>query len=111
MENTLLVAGVGAGGVIIGALITSASVILKYFLETQQRKKLDKKRKKLLIKMLDSERFPNKWRKLKTLSRVIGTDEETTKRLLIEIGARGSETESDSWGLIKHHPLEDITNT
>ena len=31
------------------------------------------------------------WRKLETLMRVIGSDDTTTKRLLLEIGARGSE--------------------
>jgi hypothetical protein len=60
--------------------------------------------------MLESKRFKNKWRKLETLSRVIGADEETTKRLLIEIGARGSETDKDVWGLMKYHPLEKIEN-
>jgi len=31
------------------------------------------------------------WRKLSTLFRVIGADRDTTTRLLIELGARGSE--------------------
>lgn len=40
-----------------------------------------------------------------TLSRVIGADEETTKRLLIELGARGSEKDDGLWGLIENHPF------
>lgn len=37
---------------------------------------------------------------------VIGANEETTKRLLIELGARGSEDGNELWGLIKYHPFE-----
>jgi hypothetical protein len=52
------------------------------------------------------------WRKLSTLSRVIGADADTTKRLLIELGARGSEKPREDneevWGLISKHSLEQI---
>lgn len=58
--------------------------------------------------MLDAK----EWRKLSTLSRVIGADADTTKRLLIELGARGSEKPREDgeevWGLISKHPLEQI---
>jgi hypothetical protein len=57
--------------------------------------------------MLEDERFPGRWWELHTLMHVIGADEETTKRLLIEIGARGSEDGKDFWGLIKHHPFDE----
>ena len=110
MENPLAVAIAGIIGIIVGALIPVLGNVLIHYLQNQQKDQLDKLRKELLVKMLDSDRFPNKWRKLETLSRVIGADDETTKRLLIEIGARGSESESNSWGLIKHHPLEEIEN-
>jgi hypothetical protein len=53
-------------------------------------------------------RFTNNWRNISTLSRVVGADEETTKKLLIEIGARGSELDDKLWGLIKYHPLDKI---
>lgn len=36
---------------------------------------------------------------------VIGADESTTKQLLLEIGARGSEDKQELWGMIKHHPF------
>jgi hypothetical protein len=43
---------------------------------------------------------------------VIGADADTTKRLLIEIEARGSEIPRDDgeevWGLVSKHPLENI---
>jgi hypothetical protein len=108
MENPLAVAIAGLVGVIVGALIPVLGNILIHYLQNRPKNELDKLRKELLVKMLDNDRFPNKWRKLETLSRVIGADDETTKRLLIEIGARGSESESNSWGLIKHHPLDKI---
>jgi hypothetical protein len=110
MENPLVVVIAGLVGVIVGALIPVLGNVLIHYLQNQPKDQLDKLRKGLLLKMLDNDRFPNKWRKLETLSRVIGADDQTTKRLLIEIGARGSETESDSWGLIKHHPLDKIEN-
>jgi hypothetical protein len=37
-----------------------------------------------------------------------GFREETTKRLLIELGARGSEKDDDLWGLLDYHPLENL---
>ena len=52
------------------------------------------------------------WRKLSTLSRVIGADDDTTRRLLIQLGARGSEKPrgdcEEVWGLISKHTLEKI---
>lgn len=65
-------------------------------------------RTKLLREMLEAR----DWRKLSTLSSVVGTDLETTRRLLIELGARGSEKlrqdGEEVWGLISKHPLEKI---
>jgi len=109
-DSTLAVAIVGLVGVIIGALISILGNVLLYYLQNKHKDTLDDLRKGLLLKMLESDRSPNKWRKLETLSRVIGADDETTKRLLIEIEARGSESESNSWGLIKYHPLDKIEN-
>ena len=109
-DSALAIAIVGLVGVIVGAIISILGNVLLHYLQNRRKDTLDELRKELLLKMLDTDRFPNKWRKLETLSRVIGADDETTKRLLIEIGARGSESESNSWGLIKHHPLEKIEN-
>jgi hypothetical protein len=41
-------------------------------------------------------------------ARVIGADEETTKRLLIEVGARRSENDDGLWGLIENHPFDQV---
>lgn len=59
------------------------------------------------MEMLEDNRFPDRWRKLDTLMHVIGANEETTKRLLLEIGARGSEDKQEHWGLIKYHPFQE----
>lgn len=45
------------------------------------------------------------WRKLETLMHVIGSDEETTKRLLLQVGARASEDGKPLWGLIERNPM------
>jgi len=58
--------------------------------------------------MLDDNRFPEKGRNISTLSSVIGADIEETKRLLIEVGARGSEKNDGKWGFIKNHLFREI---
>lgn len=77
-------------------------------MQQRKQKALDNAREKLLKEMLKA----SDWRKLSTLSRVIGADRDTTTRLLIEIGARGSEKlrddEEEVWGLILKHPLDTI---
>ncbi len=101
--NSILIALIGASGVIIGAIVTILGQILKLHLEQRVKKDKMKPRKELLKKMLEKDK--DEWRKLETLQHVIGSDSETTKMLLIEIGARASETGSDVWALIKYKPL------
>ena len=55
--------------------------------------------------LLENPPPDTEWRKLQTLSRIIGADYETTTRLLIEIGARGSEKENEVWALLSEKPL------
>lgn len=45
------------------------------------------------------------WRKLETLMHVIGANDEKTKRLLLEIGARASEDGQNLWALKSRAPL------
>jgi hypothetical protein len=59
-------------------------------------------RKALLRKMLGAGR---NWRRLSTLSNVTGLTEQEAKQLLVEIGARGSETDPALWGLVSRNPL------
>lgn len=102
------VAIIGLIGAVIGSVLTLAGNLLVHWFQDRPRRTLDNGRKVLLKTMLEDNRFPDRWRHLSTLSRVIGADEETTKRLLIEVGARGSEKDDDLWGLITHHPFSEI---
>lgn len=99
---------VGLIGVLVGASITITGNFLLHWFQDKPRRALDVKRKKLLEKMLRDPRFKEQWREFTTLSRVVGADEETTKRLLIELGARGSEKADGLWGLLEYHPLEKL---
>jgi len=109
-ETSFWIATVGLIGVLLGSAITVGGNILLHWLKERQNKRLEQSRKKLLLEMLRDSRFPRHWRQLSTLSRVIGADEETTKRLLIDVGARGSEKDDGLWGLIEYHSLQAIEN-
>ena len=61
-------------------------------------RKHDDTRKARLRAMLGDPRFKF-GRNLPQLAAGIGADPETTKRLLLEIGARPSETDADLWTL------------
>lgn len=108
-DTTFWVAIVGFIGALIGSLLTLAGNLFLHWLQDRPRRMLDERRKNLLKIMLNDSRFPNRWRQLSTLSRVIGANEKTTKRLLIELGARGSEKDDGFWGLIVHHPFEETS--
>ncbi len=73
--------------------------------ETKAQRELDDRRKELLKDALKNPPTGKEWRELQTLSRIIGADYETTTRLLIEIGARGSEKENEVWALLSEKPL------
>jgi hypothetical protein len=96
--------------VVVGAAIGTAGSILTTWLNAHlgQRSKFpefDKGVKTLLTKMLTDG---PKWRKIKTLASVTGLSEQDTKEYLIELGARGSETDGNLWGLISRNPLSEI---
>lgn len=102
MPNEILVALVGILGVVAGTVATAAS---KYWFEDRPRKKADEERRKLLKRMLDHP--THTWRTFDRLKHVIGADDETTKRLLLEIGARGSEDGKPLWGMISRNPFNE----
>ena len=104
-DTGIIVAVIGLIGVLVGAIIGVFGTLLLHWLQSAPQRKLDKKRTELLSIMLEDARFPKHWRQLSTLSRVIGASEATTKRLLIDLGARGSEKNDGCWGLLTHHPL------
>ncbi len=89
-----------------GSLVGAATTLLGFWVQDCigriRRDRDDAPRKKLLVEMLGD---PKKWRDIETLSRVIGASREETARLLISIGARGSEAGKDVWALIKNKPL------
>jgi hypothetical protein len=94
----------GAVGTIIGALATISGQWVKHHLETKEKSARDNSRRKLLATMLNNP-GPNGWRKMETLSRVIGADKDDTARLLVDIGARGCELGNEVWAWIKDKPL------
>ncbi len=104
-DTSFWVGVVGFAGVVLGAAITVIGNVVLHKIQDGPRRKLDDSRKELPKEMLKDSRFPLGWRKLSTLARVVGADDETTKRLLFEIGARGSEKDDGMWGLIGRHPL------
>jgi hypothetical protein len=95
----------GVIGVAIGAILQCFLDIFKDYVKGLRQKKIDENRKKLLQEALLNPPVGKEWRCIYTLMRIIGADRETTTALLIELGARGSESENDVWALIKNKPL------
>ena len=62
----------------------------------------ERARKARLREMLEDERF--KWRSLDQLSSAIAADADTTKALLVQIGARPQEGNDRMWGLVARNP-------
>jgi hypothetical protein len=89
-------------GALIGGAATLAGTVLTECIKERRQTKFDEPRKKLLKSMLESG---YQWRKLETLANVTGLDFADAKRLLVEIGARGSETNANVWGLISRNPV------
>ena len=92
--------------VVLGAAIGTAGSILTTWLNARLGRPTpdpyDVQATALLKSML--EKGPN-WRNINTLANVIGADNKLTKEFLLALGARGSETNGDLWGLISRNPL------
>jgi hypothetical protein len=68
------------------------------YLRERRASKLDTIRKDVLRKLLSGAKY--KWRSIDALSDAIGADDETTARLLLEVGARRSLAKGrNSWGM------------
>ena len=106
MNNEHFAAWMVLTGAVVGSLLTLLGNVVMQCLKERSLAKKDKARKELLRTMLEDNRFADHWRKLDTLMHVIGANAETTKRLIIDLGARGSEDGQELWGLIKYHPFE-----
>jgi len=96
----------GIIGVAVGTVGTILAQWVLHYLKTAGQRKRDKKRKALLEQMLNNP-GPKGWRKMTTMSGVIGADREETARLLIEMDARANEKEegNDVWAYVKDKPL------
>lgn len=103
-DTAFWVAIIGLIGVVIGAVISVFGNFALEWWRTRSARRLDASRKQLLLTLLNDPSHP--WRSLATLARVIGVDDSTARRLLIEIEARGSERENEVWGLIARNPLD-----
>jgi hypothetical protein len=99
----LYVAIIGLIGVVVGSIVSAVGTFFLHYLQEKAKAKSDEPRKNLLREMLRDSGF--EWRSLQTLSHVIGADEETTKALLIQVGARASEDGAGLWGSLEKHPL------
>jgi hypothetical protein len=89
-------------GALAGALASMASIVLTGFLKAYRDAKANQPRKQLLTDMLSGG---HRWRGLSALANVTDLTESEAKRLLVEIGARGSETDPNVWGLVSRNPL------
>lgn len=96
---------IGVGGVVIGALTQFALARLGAFMDQRSQRKLDDARKALLLAALENPPAGSEWRQLSTLCGIVGAPPLETTRLLIEIGARGSENGNDVWALLSKKPL------
>ena len=103
-EFWLGIIGVGVG-VAVSSIGQFAIDHFRHERETKAQRELDDRRKGILEGALKNRPPGKEWRKLQTLSRIIGADYENTTRLLIEIGARGSEKENEVWALLSEKPL------
>lgn len=99
----------GIVGVAVGAVGQFIIEHFRYKRETKAQRDLDDRRKVLLKAELENPPPGTEWRELTTLSRIIGADFATTTRLLIELGARGSEGEKDVWALLTKKPLRGLS--
>ena len=103
MSENLMIAIVAAGGVVTGAIFSTAGQIGLAAYHEWRAYRRNKGRRELLRQMLDDP--AHNWRSLDTLRHVIGCDADTTKQLLLEIGARASESGTDRWAYVHRHPL------
>ena len=103
MSEPIIISLIGVGGAVVGSIATMAGNFLMHWLKERSESKKEKAARELLSEMLNHN--VHKWRNLEILMHVIGADEEKTKRLLLEIGARASEDGQPMWALKSRAPL------
>ncbi|MEM1362949.1 MAG: hypothetical protein AAGF94_14750 [Pseudomonadota bacterium] len=115
--NTILPALFGFLGVLVGVLGSHWTQISLHHLKEKPRLAVEGKQIEILKKMLNKDNMPFvkdsdktkrvTWRKFEDLKNVIGADEETARRLLIQAGARRIASANDKWALLKDKKIED----
>lgn len=103
MTEKIIIALIGLGGAVIGSVATISAQIVVDCLRRKELERQEKPQIEMLTEMLNHPK--HQWRSLDRLQHVIGADEETTKRLLLKIGARASEDGKPIWGLRSRNPL------
>ena len=107
-DTQFWIAIVGLVGAVIGSLLTLAGNVAMHWLQERKQSELDRQRSSLLKQMLER----NDWRNLSTMSRVVGATQDETRRLLIKLGARASESErtdgEEAWALLSKKPLSHV---
>jgi len=99
--------------VVLGAAIgtigsVSTTWLTAYLKRRSKYPKYDKAVQALLLALL---RDGPKWRKVSTLASVTGLTQSDVKEYLVEMGARGSETNPGLWGLISRNPLSEVDSS
>jgi len=97
MSESVTIALIGVAGAVVGSIATLAGNFGLHWLKEKSKTNKEKPARELLKEMLNHKE--HKWRKLQTLMHVIGANEEATKRLLLEVGARASEDGQHLWAL------------
>lgn len=103
MSEPIVIAIIGIAGAVVGSFATMAGNFLIHWLKERSESKREKPAREILNEMLSRNDYV--WRELETLMHVIGADDEKTKRLLLEIGARASEDGRALWALKSRAPL------
>ena len=92
-------------GSVVGGLGTFAATWLSAHLNRKRPDPSDEAAKKLLQSILDRKNW--QWASIDTLANVIGADHARVRDLLLQIGARGSMRDGNTWGLISRNPIKD----
>ncbi|NOZ10692.1 MAG: hypothetical protein GXP09_06630 [Gammaproteobacteria bacterium] len=103
MSEPIIISLIGIAGAVVGSIATMAGNFMMHWLKERSESKKEEPARELLTEMLNHNDYT--WRKLETLMHVIGADEEKTKRLLLQVGARASEDGQSKWALKSRAPL------
>jgi hypothetical protein len=92
----------GVIGAAVGVLGTLGTTWLNHHYAQTKKNHAEEAAKNLLRALLNGKW---NWRSMRVMANVVGTDEETVRRLLLEIGARGSMRDPVLWGLVSRNPI------